>query len=60
MEAFGHLHGMTGKGIGRVALLVFSALLGAGLTLGALSAPIIMASVVQQSAANPPGEGGSR
>jgi hypothetical protein len=30
---------MSGKGVLRLALLVFTALLGAGLTLGALTAP---------------------
>jgi len=37
----------------RVALLVFTALLGAGLTLGALSAPVLLANAVQQNTPPP-------
>ena len=36
-----HLPRMSGKGMMRWALLIFTALLGAGLTLGALHAPIM-------------------
>jgi hypothetical protein len=43
---------MSGKGLTRLALLVFVALIGAGLTLGAMNAPLL-ASVATQAAAKP-------
>jgi hypothetical protein len=39
---------MTGKGMQRLALLVLAALIGAGLTLGALGAPPAEAPQVQR------------
>jgi len=47
-----HLPCMSGKGLARLALLVFTALLGAGLTFGAMNAPML-ASVATQAAAQP-------
>jgi hypothetical protein len=44
-----HLTGMIGKGMKRLALLVATALLGAGLTLGALSAPQAPAPYAQRA-----------
>jgi hypothetical protein len=38
---------MSGKGLTRLAILVFTSLLGAGLTLGALRAPAVEAPQAQ-------------
>jgi hypothetical protein len=42
---------MSGKGLARLALVVFTALLGAGLTLGAMNTPLLAAFPAQQAAA---------
>jgi hypothetical protein len=44
---------MSGKGLARLALLVFAALLGAGLTLGAMNEPLSAGIEAQQAAAQP-------
>jgi hypothetical protein len=45
---------MSGKGLARLALLVFVALLGAGLTLGAMNAPLLASVATPTAAAQPP------
>lgn len=44
---------MSGKGLARLALLVFVALLGAGLTLGAMNRPLLASVAVEQAVASP-------
>jgi len=44
---------MSGKGLARLALLVFVALVGAGLTLGAMNAPVLASLTSQQAAVQP-------
>jgi hypothetical protein len=44
---------MSEKGLARLALLVFVALLGAGLTLGAMNEPMSASIEPQQAAAQP-------
>jgi hypothetical protein len=51
---------MSGKGLARLALLVFTALLGAGLTLGAMNAPILVSRSSAHQAAAEPLPGGGR
>jgi hypothetical protein len=48
-----HLSGMSGKGQARLALLVFVALLGAGLTLGAMHTPLVASLTAKPALAQP-------